>query len=201
MFKEKCLVWDFCFGNPGKKNVWGLFHDCIFNLHIGKLRGKFTFQTIAGTKPPIYRDNETSKGLWNMLAHVCVYIYFKSAQNEEIWNTQSSFLAGVLVTVSKAHSFGSLYPKPGWSNMVKMHVFFVIFRLPNINISSHRNTERCKRYPASLILFGLWGIYWDIRVKVLKTPDENFSTVLHVISRLSSVVLDTAVAYCQLLLG
>lgn len=89
--------------------------------------------------------------------HMCVYIYiyFKSAQNEEIWNTQSSFLAGVLVTVSKAHSFGSLYPKPSWSNMVKMHVFFVIFRLPNINISSHRNTERCKRYSASLILFGL----------------------------------------------
>ena len=35
----------------------------------------------------------------------------------------SSFLAGVLVTISKAHNSGSFYPKLSWSDMVKRNGF------------------------------------------------------------------------------
>lgn len=48
---------------PREENMWWIFHDCIFNLHAGKLRRKFALQTIAGNKPPTHRDNKTSKGL------------------------------------------------------------------------------------------------------------------------------------------
>lgn len=64
IFEEKYLVFTlFLLQKSRKENMWQIFHDCIFNLHMGKLRGKFALQTIAGNKPPTYRDNKTSKGL------------------------------------------------------------------------------------------------------------------------------------------
>lgn len=74
---------------PREENMWWIFHDCIFNLHTGKLRRKFALQTIAGNKPPTYRDNKTSKGLWNMLAHAYM---FKSAQKWKNWEHKTQVL-------------------------------------------------------------------------------------------------------------
>lgn len=67
-------------------------------------------------------------------------------------------------------------------------MFFIVFRLPNINISSHRNwnIESCKRYPALLILFGLQivvlcsGEYieilnWKFGKCIMKSLVSNYS--------------------------
>lgn len=85
--------------------------------------------------------------------HICLKVH----KNEKIGNTKLKFFSSWSISYNKQSTKFLVFNSSSAEVIWWKWMFFVVFRLLNINISAHRieNIERCKHYSASLILFGL----------------------------------------------